>query len=200
MEHTYHSNIKQFYSHNVIDSCSVSNILSSLILYKAAQSAQCKFYCTEYVLYECLFKRKKVKEVSQALQITRSRLTRAKNEGDFIKLNISIEDLQDIETLENRKKLSKGELSSMVMAKKYGQAFLTDDQKARRLACTYMEPSKVQTTPHLFGWLVFKSCLSDGDKVSILDEHENMGRTLSKFLCEKYMEALALRLACKSDQ
>jgi len=189
-------NFSTFYNHNIIDSCSISNILSSLTLYRAAKSAQCRFYCTHYVIYECLHKRSN--NMSEPFQIFRQRLNRVSANGDFQPLTISIEDLQEVEILESRKKLAKGELSSIVMAKKLGQAFMTDDQKARRLACEYIEPQKVQTTPHLFGWLMFTSTLSDGDKDLIIDEHREMGRPLADVFNEAYLKALQLRLASRN--
>jgi len=196
MAQVFSADLATFYKHNIIDSCSISNILSSLTLYRAAQLAQCQFYCTHYVIYECLHKRPN--NISDAFQTFRQRLNKVKEHGDFQPLTISIEDLQEVEILESRKKLAKGELSSIVMAKKLGQAFMTDDQKARRLACKYMEPQKVQTTPHLFGWLIFTSALSDGDKDLIISEHNKMGRPLAKVFDTMYLKALELRLASRN--
>ena len=196
MARLFSSNIQAFYNYNIIDSCSISNVLASLTLYRAAQLAKCQFYCTRYVIYECLHKRSS--NISATFQIFRQRLNIVRDNGDFKCLNLSVEDLQEIDILESRKKLSKGELSSIVMARKTGQAFMTDDQKARKLACEYIEPQKVQTTPHLLGWLIFTSTLSDGDKDLIINEHEKMGRPLAEFYGMMYLKALELRLACGS--
>ncbi|MDF5724128.1 MAG: XRE family transcriptional regulator, partial [Rhizonema sp. PD37] len=69
----------------------------------------------------------------------------------------------DVEILQKRMNLSKGELTSIVFAKKTRQAFLTDDQKARKLASKVMQSDQVQTMPHLLGWLFFVSYLNDND-------------------------------------
>ena len=92
-------------------------------------------------------------------------------------------------------RLGKGELAALAFAKKAGLAFLTDDQKARRLGATVVASNRIQTTPHLFGWLVFCGLISDGDKGRVIDEHKTMRRPLAPYLEEMYMEALRCRLA-----
>lgn len=109
--------------------------------------------------------------------------------------HISIEDLQDIEILQKRKNLSKGELSSIVFAKKTRQALLTDDQGARKLAEQVMDKKSVQTTPHLFGWLFYADFLRDGDKDRIIKEHKDFKRPLAKYFSEMYVKALEFKLA-----
>jgi len=61
----------------------------------------------------------------------------------------------------------------MVFAKKTNQAFMTDDQKARLLGNDYLGSSRVQTTPHLFGWLFYIGRLSDTDKDIITRTYKN---------------------------
>jgi predicted nucleic acid-binding protein len=182
-----------FYTINVVDTCSIWNILSSNLLYKTAMNARCTFSCTQFVYYECLHKsRQENSEEDFELQ---RRFRRERKKGHFDKYHISIEDLQDVEILENRKKLSKGELSSIVFAKKTQQAFITDDQGARRLAEQVIEKTKVQTTPHLFGWLIYSGLLSDSDKDEIIKEHKLNGRPLEEYFKEIYLKALQLKLA-----
>lgn len=188
--------ITKFQRHNIIDSCSVSNVLSSLKFYHASINAGCQFYCTTFVLYECLYKPFKAENV--IMPELRKRLHYAISKGDFKECSISIEDLQEVDSLKKRKNLSKGELSSMVFARKTGQAFLTDDQKARFLAVTFIENHMVQTTPHLFGWLFYNSMLSDGDKDHIINEHNAMRRPLGKFYDDMYLFALEQRLKYSS--
>lgn len=161
--------ISNLYLFNVTDTCSVWNILSSKILYSAACSAKVVFCCTRFVYYECLHKpRKRVTPEDTELQ---NRLRQEIKKGGFKTYDLSIEDLQDLEVLENRKKLGKGELSSIVFAKKTGQAFLTDDYKggARRLAQMVIDTKMVQTTPQIFGWLYFTNQLGDSDKDKIIE-------------------------------
>lgn len=189
--------ITEFYSHNIVDSCSVSNLLSSYKLFAAAKDSRCTFHCTSYVQYECLYKRPK--EERPELIEFRNRFRKAISQGDFQIHSISVEDLQEVQVLEKRKRLSKGELSSMVFAKKTNQAFMTDDQKARLLGNDYLGSSRVQTTPHLFGWLFYIGRLSDTDKDIIIQEHTRMGRPLGRYLEAMYHEALKLRLASMQE-
>ena len=185
--------IRNFYPYNIIDSCSISNLLSSSKFYVASINSGCKFYCTTFVLYECLHKAPK--NDRPTLPEFRNRLKDAITQGNFQKHDILVEDLQEIEVLQKRKKLSKGELSSMVFAKKTGQAFMTDDRKARILASEYLGCNLVQTIPHLFGWLFYNGMLLDGDKATILDDHIKMERPLAEHFETMYLEALQLRLA-----
>jgi predicted nucleic acid-binding protein len=112
----------------------------------------------------------------------------------FPSYSISIDDLQSIMSLEQRKALSKGELSSIVFANKTQQAFLTDDQGARKLSESYMGLENTQTIPHLFGWLSYTGKILDNDKATIIQEHENNGGRLSAFLNEVFNKALELSL------
>jgi predicted nucleic acid-binding protein len=185
-------NIKSFYKYNIIDSCSISNILSSEKLYNAALYSGCCFYCTKFVIYECLFKKSKTE--NYVFQEFKRRFDLARRDNKFETFDISIEDLQEISLLESRKKLSKGELSSMVFAKKTQQAFITDDKKAKKLATGYLEQNMVQTIPQLFGWLIYTSVLNDQDKIDIINDHKKMGRPLEKYLNRIYLWALELKL------
>ncbi len=53
---------------------------------------------------------------------------------------------------------------------------------------------KVQTTPHLLGWLFFQGGLSDVDKDVIIAEHKRLGGNLEQFYEEVYREAMRCRL------
>lgn len=181
-----------FHLHNITDTCGVWNVLSSRTLYSRARDAGVFFVCTRFVLYECLFKpRKTVKACDEEL---RSRFRAAQSESAFHIYPLDITDLQAIEVLENRKKLGKGELSSIAFALKTRQAFLTDDQKARRLAREVLQNSVTQTTPHLLGWLFFTTRLVDADKNTIIKEHLEMGRPLAEYFEQMYLEACRCRL------
>lgn len=186
-------NPSKFHLYNVIDTCSIWNIVSSSQFYAASLCAKCEFICTGFVIYECLYKPRTQKtETDINLQ---KRLQTEISKGRFQSHHISIEDLQDLAILENRKKLSKGELSSIVFSKKIRQAFLTDDQGARKLAEKIIDQSMVQTTPQLFGWLFYSNYLNDGDKDQIISDHRKCSRPLSRFFEEMYLKALELRLA-----
>ncbi len=166
------------------------------ILYTTALSMGCHFCITQFVLYECLFKPRTDSLIGRELQ---SRLRREQSKGIFKSYPLAVEDLQDIGILENRQRLSKGELSSIAFAKKTSQAFLTDDQGARKLARGVVTQG-VQTTPHLFGWLFFSGHLVDGDRMALIGEHEAMGGRLSRYFEEMYLESLRCRLMASDSK
>jgi len=184
--------ITSFNQYNVIDTCSIWNILSSITLEQKAYESGCNFCCTQFVRYECLFK-KRQKEMEYDIEL-KNRLRRRINDGKFPEYPISIEDLQDSNLLSNRKKLSKGEISSMVFAKKTRQAFLTDDQGARHLAEGFIGLENTQTIPHLFGWLTYNGNVLDSEKEMIIKQHKEMNGTLEKYLAEVYFLALEKRI------
>ncbi len=107
--------------------------------------------------------------------------------------HLDIDDLNDVEILQQRRRLGKGELASIAFAKRTGQAFITDDQRARTLAQSVLEPAAVQTTPHLFGWLMFHGWIGDSDKDQIIAEHRSSQRPLSAFFDEVYLTVLQYR-------
>ena len=109
----------------------------------------------------------------------------------------SLEDLQEIEILERRKKLGKGELSSIAFAKRTRQAFLTDDKNALKLALEVLPSGHVQTTPDLFCWLIFEQLLGDSDKQVVISQHESLKRPLKEQFEECYLLALQYRLASR---
>lgn len=164
-----------FHPVNVSDTCAVWNVLSSLRLYAVAKAAGCDFCMTAFVYYECLIKKRGV--VKNADKALMDRLKRAQRDGAFQVHVSTIDDLQRVAQLEQRKKLGLGELSSIAFAMKIGQAVMTDDQKARRLAHD-VGHARVQTTPHLFAWLFFTGKLSEADKGAIIQQHVDMGQIL----------------------
>jgi hypothetical protein len=181
-----------FHLHNIADTCAVWNVLSSRTLYSAARGAGVVFICTGFVLYECLFKpRRTISACDGELQ---TRLRSARKDSCFVSYPLDVTDLQTIAILENRKRLGKGELSSIAFALKSRQAFLTDDQRARKLAREVLLESPTQTTPHLVGWLFFSNRLGDADKGTIIKEHEGMERHLTRYFDEAYLEACRCRL------
>ena len=181
-----------FHLNNTADACAIWNILSSPTLHRAAAHAKVVFVCTPFVLYECLLKQRKTRDKHDDELC--NRLREAQQRTTFVTYPLDLSDLQTVDVLENRKKLGKGELASIAFALKTRQAFLTDDQKARKLAREVLPGSMVQTTPHLLGWLFFTSRLSDADKDTIITEHEEMGRPLSDYFEQMYFEACRCRL------
>ncbi len=192
------SDITKFSLINVIDSCSVWNILSSQIIYQASIQAGCYYALTNYVGYECLYKKRKEKADGVIVE----KLGKGIATKRFTIYDITIDDLQEIGILENRKNLGKGELSSIVFAKKTRQAFLTDDKKARTLAKDVLGSEFVQTTPHLVGFCFYERHLLDGDINALIVQHQTSltgsWGDLSRFFNEAYEESLRIRLMKRS--
>lgn len=182
----------KFHLINVADTCSVWNLLSSLRLYAAAREARCDFCITQFVQYECLVKPRS-KPMNEAAQMLVSRLRAEQARGVFAAHACGIDDLQSIELLEQRKRLGKGELSAIAFAMKIRQAVLTDDQRARRLA-TDSGHALVQTTPHLFSWLIFTRRLGDSDKDVVIAQHVDLEGDLRPHLERAFEMALACML------
>lgn len=181
----------KFHLINVADTCSVWNVLSSSRLHAAAKEAHCEFCVTSFVRYECLNKPRKSQ--TQAETELMRRLAKEQARGGFLAHSCDIGDLQAIKILESRKRLGKGELSSIAFAMKIGQAVLTDDMKARKLA-ENSGHALTQTTPHLFSWLIFTGRLGDSDKTNVIAQHQSMERPLAPHFEKAYEMALQCRL------
>lgn len=179
----------KFHAVNVVDTCGVWNILSSRLLHATALDAGCDLCITETIRYECVDKERTSPTAGEKILIERFRLARAR--GQFQSHAVSIEDIQALSGLRGR--MGKGEISAIAFALKIGHAVLTDDQKARRRAnesgCRY-----VQTTPHLLGWLMFRSRLGDTDLDTIVMQHEEVEGTLKKYFQDAASEARQCQL------
>jgi hypothetical protein len=185
------TDFSKFRLSNVGDTCSIWNMLSSRLLWSTARGTGVTICCTYFVKYECLYKPGQVRPERKEMQ---ERVRREIERGNLICCNIELEDLQDIQLLATRKKVSTGELSSMVFAKRTAQAFLSDDGKARKLAATIMEKDFIQSTPHLVGWLYFLWKLQDSDKDQITSDLQQLNRSLHPHLNNAYEEACRCRL------
>ena len=183
-------NIAQFEKLNVADTCSLWNILSSRVLAATAESVGVKLCSTTFVRYECLHKPGVVRPERTELQ---KRLNGKIATGSMQWHPIDIEDLQEFEILRNRKRVSPGELSVIIFARKTRQAVLTDDIGAQKLARQELGAQLVQSTPHLFAWLYFNSHMSDSDKDQIAADLKSFGRSLQPHLDEYRTEAQRCR-------
>jgi len=180
------NDVSQFAKWNVADTCSLWNLFASRLLYSTARSAGVRLCCTEFVIYECLHKTGPLRPERIELQ---NRLKRALHDQQVTPYKIDVEDLQDVEVLRNRKKLSLGELSVLVFAHKTSQAVLTDDRGAQKLARTILAEVNVQNTPHLYAWLYFTSLLGDGDLQQIQADLRGFNRSLDPHLGRYHTEA-----------
>lgn len=192
-------NFTHFHKHNVIDTCAIWNTLASRIFYSTIQSAGCHFCCTQFVVYECLYKPRSRKITAEEEEL-RNRFRKEYDRQTIKNYKITIQDLQTVELLANRKKIGKGELSSIAFAIQTGQAFLSDDKGAIKLALSEIDSAMVQSTSHLFGWLFFMGYLVDHHKEQIVSELESFGRYIRNHYEEAYSHALEIKLAALKDQ
>jgi predicted nucleic acid-binding protein len=181
-----------FYLHNITDTCSVWNILSSKQLYLAATNAKVHFCITSMVLYECLYKPRSSITTEEGEIV--NRLKKARNQEKFPVVECDLNDLALIAS-KAPKKLGSGELSCIAATHQIRSvSFMTDDWKARQFAENNLKLN-VQTTPKLYAWLHFHLYLSDSDHRPIIEEHERFERRpLTPFLEEAYQEAARCRL------
>jgi hypothetical protein len=174
---------------NVADTCAVWNVLSAHVLCHLAHAQGCHVVITKYVEYECLHKPRKKRTKSD--DELRRRLVRSRDEGRFGSQPLTVDDLQDVTLLQQRRSLGLGELASIAYAKKIGQSALTDDQRARRLAREV--GAREQTTPHLLGWLTFHGHVTEAVRDEIIRCHEEMERPLRRFFAEMFAEGMRCR-------
>jgi hypothetical protein len=125
--------------------------------------------------------------------ILKQRLIRQRELGRFQDFHFTLDELEEVAILERRRKLGKGELSSIAFAKKNRQAILTDDRQAGRLANEVCDHGMVQTTPQLLGWLFFTAGLLDSDLQRVVEEHEEVNRPLAKHFGTMYHQGLEHR-------
>ncbi len=183
-------NVAQFEKLNVADTCSLWNILASRALAATAESVGVKLCSTTFVRYECLHKAGPPRPERAELQ---KRLKGKIASGKMQWYPIDIEDLQEFEILRSRKRVSPGELSVIIFARKTRQAVLTDDIGAQKLARQELGAQLVQSTPHLFAWLYFNSHMSDSDKDQIVADLKSFRRNLQPHLDEYHTEAQRCR-------
>jgi predicted nucleic acid-binding protein len=189
-------NVREFAAISAIDTCSICNVVSSPRLLAAARAKNAWFIVAGYVRYEALV-RQRSNPTDGDLSIQREFRERLDQKRGFSAESPSVDDLLAIANLLGTRRLGRGEIAAMALARKMRIAFMTDDQKARRSAGE-VGIETVQTTPHLLGWLVYCGALSDSDVVAVISEHEtrvavNRAR-LSEFLNAAYYEACRCRL------
>ena len=173
------------------DSCAVQNLLSSSTLQAACTSAGLQFAMTKYCLYECLDKPRKI-ELQGDLEIRR-RLRAARAQGLFPDHELTVEDLQEAAILRLRRRLGAGELSAIALAKRFRIGFQTDDDRAEKLAVDVLARDRVQTTPHVLGWLLFHGHVGDDHVTTIIQEHTAAGRNIATRFRGMQSEAMRIR-------
>jgi len=155
------------------------------------------FAVTKYCLYECLDKpRKKPKDGDFKI---RQRLRDARAKGSFGEHALSVEDLQEVALLQLRKRVGAGELSTIALAKRFGIGMQTDDDRAEKFAAEILGDSRVQTTPHILGWMFFHGLLADHQLGVVVEEHLEVGGSLRERFEEAHVEACRARLLAQSS-
>lgn len=178
----------RFHPLNVTDTCSVWNVLSSNVLYDAARKAGCLFCVTAFVRYELLDKPRKTSHAAD--HELKRRLRQEQSAGRFETHPCTIDDLQAIGLLADRRGLGIGELSSIAFALKIRQGFLSDDRKAFDLAVD-RGVAATQNVPEMLEWLVFTGGMSDAEAVGAIEEHKAMSRSLAAQLDAARQRAIA---------
>jgi hypothetical protein len=178
----------------VIDSCSITNVLSSNLLADVALR-NLKFAVTSFVRYECLVRPRKRPNPTDAKLMGVFSSIVEKNTNIKI-VNLSIEDLAEIARARAVRQIGTGELSCLVLASKIRQGALTDDRSARRLAAHIYPDLPVRTTSHLVGWLVFTFRLTDRDVELIIGQNLEVrgDDAIGPYMRACYEHALMLRL------
>ncbi|PQP83255.1 hypothetical protein C0Q44_00540 [Paenibacillus sp. PCH8] len=180
----------------ITDTCSVWNILSSDCLYQASLNANFTFWITPFILYECLTKERKT--VTPEDSRLKKKLIDERNNGNFKNIPaVSIEDLQKLNVVENRKRLSKGELTAVAVANQFSElGFITDDKGARTMAEKVLGEGRVKTTPLLLGNLFFHEYLNGSDIDIIMRQHQENVHSkkgnLSQYFGSAYSSAIQL--------
>lgn len=176
---------------NVIDTCSVWNILSSMTLFEVSQEHKFDFCMTKFVEYECLHK-PRTDATDHELEL-KKRLESQKKKGKFPSYGLTLEDLQHEDILKVKGRFGKGELSSIAFAKKIGIGFLTDDQGARKNGVAVLGKHKVETCPLILKWLILNNLLTDSDTEAIIADHLLLERPLEKHFRAAHEDALRIK-------
>lgn len=194
--------VRVFAPVSAIDTCSIWNLLSSPRLLGTALRTGRWFVVAPYVWYEALGKqRSRPTSAELAMQEEfRARLA-AGNQG-FSREATSLADLQALAVIPACRRLGRGEIAALALARRLRSAVLTEDRGARKVA-PLVGVELAQTTPQLLGWLLYEGHLSDSDVSDVIAEHEarieaSRGR-ITIYFRRIYEEACRCRLLRQSS-
>ena len=181
---------------SAVDTCSIWNLLSSPRLLSAALGKGCSFVVAGYVHFEAVEKPRSNPSLAD-IDMRQQFRDRLEKRRGFARMPITVEDLAAVASIQEARKLGRGEIAALALALKLRAAIMTDDQGARR-AAPKVGVVGAQTTPHLLGWLLYEGALGDGDVGDVIAEHEErvtetQGR-LSKYFRHIHGEAYRCRL------
>ena len=182
---------------NITDTCAIWHLVGSMTLFKMARRLNVSFVITNTVFYECFTKTRGRAATGQHQEL-RDRLETHIKQDDVKRIDLTIDDLQDLITLARQrgfdKRLGHGEISCAALALRWGVAVLTDNRKDFR-AISGLVDGRLQTTPRLLGWLYLDGHLTDPDVGDILSEHRSTGGQMSQVYERAHHEACEKRLA-----
>lgn len=188
--------VRTFAPISAIDTCSIWNVLSSPLLLRTALRKGRSFAVAGFVHYEALVKPRTKPTAAELAMQGELRQRLADGQG-FTEAPMAVDDLQAVATIPEVRKLGRGEIAALALARKLRSAILTEDRGARK-AAPKIGVGQAQTTPQLLGWLLYEGELTDGDVTVIISEHEarieeNRGR-LTVYLRRSHAEAYRCRL------
>lgn len=194
--------VRTFPPVSAIDTCSVWNILCSPTLSAAVSGRGRHFVLAEYVRYECLGKPRKNSTEADSALCDKLKVELA-NSRQFSVHPLSVDDLRDlVASVGSPRRFHQGEVAALALARKLGNGFLTDDRAAQKVGESALGESRVRTTPHLVGWLVYDGQLADGDIPTIVADNKAY-RTrrgfLGPFIQKCYEHAMGLRLRDRNN-
>ena len=182
---------------NITDTCAIWHLVGSMTLFKAARRMNVSFIITNTVFYEC-FTKSRGRAASVQHQALRDRLETHVNQDEVKRIDLTIDDLQELITLARLrgvdKRLGHGEMSCAALARRWRAAVLTDNRKDFG-AIKGLVDECLQTTPRLLGWLYLEGRLTDADVGDVLSEHYNSGGQMSQVYQRAYYEACEKRLS-----
>ncbi|SCZ80482.1 type II toxin-antitoxin system VapC family toxin [Acidaminobacter hydrogenoformans] len=190
------NDIKNFNKNSVIDSCSVINVVSSETLFQSAKIEKCKFIITTYIEYELLKKSRGYKDKDHEIRAFEldKRIEQAIETGEILKYSLDISDLLDPLVNEHKRGKSRGELTAIILAKKFNVGLFTDDKKAQKIASDSLGVNRVESLYSLIGWLTWSGLLNDAEKESIITQHKYYFRDVSKCVEKGFVDGLMARL------
>lgn len=159
--------ITKFVYINCVDTCALQNIFSSNKLYNAS-IVKCKYIISGFVKFESLddeWKGNKKNEV-----YFKKRYKEEIEKGNIEVHNITLDDLTDVEMTKKFESLGIGEVTTIILARKFRQAFLSDDKEAKSSATDYLTNENVQTSPQLCGHLFFITLLKNKSDMDIIEQ------------------------------
>ena len=182
---------------NITDTCAIWHMAGSMTLFETARRLNVSFVITGTVFYECFIK-SSGRAPSTQHQELRDRLETHINQDKVTRIDLTIDDLQDLITFARQlgfdKRLGQGEISCAALARRWGTAVLTDNKKDFK-AIEGLVVGRLQTTPRLLGWLYLDGHLTDPDVSDVISEHYNSGGQMSQVYTLAHSEACAMRLA-----